>query len=112
MRGPPGWGPGGPPVLLCVPPTGHAQQAMRAGPVLPDVAGAQAEDVVEAAVGDGDVQQSGLGGVAVSHLGEAEAAGVAGVDAQGFPAREQLGVLQLEVLHRYGRCCRHGVSFG
>ena len=91
------------------------QHAARAGPVLDDVARAQAEDVVEAAVQGGDVQQPGLGRVAVPHLGEAGAATarmvLAGA-AEGFPGREQLGVLELEVLHRHGRKSGHGASFG
>src|SRR5438034_3971054 len=40
---------------------------------------------------------------------DAEASATA---AQGFPAREQLGVLEFEVLHRHGRKSGHGASFG
>ena len=113
-RGPPGKGPGGPPALLRIPAqVMRSQPAVRAGPVLlEDVAGAQAEDVVGAAVQGGDVHQPGLGGVAVPDLGEAGAGagGVAAAAGESFPAGEQLGVLELKVLHRHGSYSGHGGS--
>src|SRR6267378_2081682 len=55
-------------------PSGNCTGQRQAGPALRvDVAGAKAEDVVEAAIRDGDIQQPGLGRVAVPHLGEAAA---------------------------------------
>src|SRR5882757_1622536 len=84
----------------------------RAGPGLEDVAGAQAEDVVEAAVCDGDVQQPRLGRVAVAHLGEAVAAAGRVAHPEGLPAGEQFGMFELKVLHAHRRYIGHEASFG
>src|SRR6185312_1667196 len=99
---------GGPPF----PPIRKAQQAgIRCRPdrVLDDegvVAGAVLCDTVAE---DADAAQNL---VAVEQPDVVDAVPRAGVAAQSFPAREQFGLLELEVLHRHGRKSGHELSFG
>lgn len=95
----------GPPLLPVHPPQVIAQASSGPGRRYPMFAGAHTEDAVEAAVRDGDVQQPGLGRVAVPRLGEAAADRVS-------PAGEQLGVPRLEVLHRHSSAAIMEASFG
>src|SRR5690242_21068478 len=83
----------------------HGTPAAQAGQLLRDVvadrgrvgglaAEVEAGDVVAAR----DVVAAQDGDLLVERLVE---------EPEGFPARKQLGVLQLEVLQRYGRCSSH-----
>src|SRR5215831_8526084 len=112
-----GQGPDGPPSCCALPsyfvhrrPAGNASPQWL-GVAEADVAAADGSAAAEHAHGDGvaaqdraDVQQAEL-----ARLGDAETSATVG---QGFPAREQFGVLEFEVLHRHGRKSGHGASFG